>query len=41
MWTDDVTDDPRRMGIRGWTKKARNRDKWRLIVKTAKVHPGL
>jgi hypothetical protein len=23
-WTDDVTDDLRRMGIRDWTEKARN-----------------
>jgi hypothetical protein len=25
-WTDDVTDDLRKMGITGWTEKARNRD---------------
>jgi hypothetical protein len=25
-WMDDVTDDLRRMGIRSWTEKARNRD---------------
>jgi hypothetical protein len=38
---DDVTDDLRRMGIRNWTEKARNRDQWRLTIEEAKVHPGL
>jgi hypothetical protein len=40
-WMDDVTADLRRMGIRSWTEKARNRDQWRLIIKEANAHPGL
>jgi hypothetical protein len=40
-WMDDVRDDPRRMGIRSWTGKARNRDQWRLIFEEDKAHPGL
>ena len=39
-WMDDVTDDPRKMGIRRWMVKARNRDQWRLIVE-AKAQPRL
>jgi hypothetical protein len=40
-WTDDVTNDLRKIGIRGWTEKARNRDQCRLNVKEAKAQPGL
>jgi hypothetical protein len=40
-WTDDVTDDLKKMGIMGWTERARNRNQRRLIVKEAKAHPGL
>lgn len=36
-----MTDELRKMAIRGWTEKARNRDQWILIVEEAKAHPGL
>ena len=40
-WMDDVTYDLRRVGIRRWMEKVRNRYQWRLIVEEAKAHPGL
>jgi hypothetical protein len=36
-WTDDVTDELRKMGI----EKARSRNQWRLIVKETKAHSRL
>ena len=40
-WMDDLNNIPRRMGIRRWMEKARNKEQWRLIIEEAKVHPGL
>jgi hypothetical protein len=40
-WTDDVVADLRAMKIKQWTEKAKDREQWRLVVKKAKVHPGL
>jgi hypothetical protein len=40
-WMDGVTDDLRRMGIRRWTEKVRNREQWRLTVEKTKAHQGL
>ena len=40
-WLQDVEQDMRRMGIRGWKGKVQDRDEWRKIVKEAKTHNGL
>jgi hypothetical protein len=40
-WMDDVLADLRAMRIKQWTGKAEDRQRWRLVVKEAKAHPGL
>jgi hypothetical protein len=36
-WSDKVEQDLKQMGVRGWKRWAQNRDKWRSILKEAKV----
>ena len=36
-WYDDVQADIKRMGVKGWWEKAKNRSEWRRIMKEAKV----
>jgi hypothetical protein len=40
-WLDDVESDLKKMKVKGWKEKIRNREQWRLVVKETKAHPGL
>jgi hypothetical protein len=40
-WLDDLYMDLKKMGIKGWRDRARNRETWRHILKEAKAHHGL
>jgi hypothetical protein len=40
-WLDDIESDLKKMKVKGWKEKTRNREQWRLVVKEAKAHPGL
>jgi hypothetical protein len=40
-WLDDVSTDLRKMVIKEWRYRARDRETWWRIVKDFKVHPGL
>jgi hypothetical protein len=39
-WIDDVESDLKKMKVKGWKEKMRNREQWRLFVEEAKTHPG-
>jgi hypothetical protein len=39
-WLEDVYDDIRKMKVKGWGGKMKNREEWRRIVQEAKVHPS-
>jgi CRISPR/Cas system CSM-associated protein Csm2 small subunit len=40
-WLDDVESDLKKMKVKGWKEKHRDREEWRLVVEEAKAHPGL
>jgi hypothetical protein len=40
-WLDDVESDLKKMEVKGWDEKMRDREQWRQVVEEAKAHPGL
>jgi hypothetical protein len=40
-WLDDVESDLKKIEVKGWKEKMRDREKWRLVVEESKAHPGL
>ena len=40
-WIEDVEEDIKRMGIRGWRKLCKERMEWKRITEKAKTHSGL
>jgi hypothetical protein len=37
----DVESDLKKMNVKGYKEKMRDRDQWRLVVEEVKSHPGL
>jgi hypothetical protein len=40
-WLDDVQSDLKKMEVKGWKEKMRDKEQWRLVVEKPKAHPGL
>jgi len=40
-WTDGVTKDAEKFGVRNWRARARDRDDWRRLLESAKILHGL
>ncbi|PSN51268.1 hypothetical protein C0J52_11780 [Blattella germanica] len=40
-WEDDVEEDTRRIGVRNWIGRAKNREDWRKLLGTARTLNGL
>jgi hypothetical protein len=39
--SEDLHDNLRKMKVKGWGGKVKNREEWRQIVQEAKAQPGL
>ena len=40
-WIDDVEEDMRTMGVRGWRRIVNDRTEWKKFIEQAKTHTGL
>jgi hypothetical protein len=40
-WLNNVESDLKKMEVKEWKEKTRDRKHWRLFVEEAKAHPGL
>jgi hypothetical protein len=40
-WLDDVESNLKKMEVKGWKEKMRDREQWRLVVEKVKDHLGL
>jgi hypothetical protein len=40
-WLDHVESDLKKMEVKRWKEKMRDRKQWRVVVEGAKAHPGL
>jgi hypothetical protein len=40
-WLDQVEEDLKKMKLRNWREKCKDRRSWNEIVKQAKIHQGL
>jgi hypothetical protein len=40
-WLDIVRSDLKKMKVKEWKGKRRDREQWRLLVEEAKAYPGL
>ena len=40
-WIEDIDEDIKIMGIRGWRKLCKERAEWKKITEKAKTHSGL